>query len=135
MGGRFAEPNMSADEFKAEFEAFVLSRHHAAWTLFATTKSGHIPVGVVFAESPINAPYFLVNGMCWFPWASRRNIVEASVNFLNAIRKEMALVFYALPDHKRTYEVCAMHGIVRRVGTSYVAIPGHAAAVFETRSE
>lgn len=134
MGGRFAEQDMDADAFRAEFESFVLSSHHAAWTLFAGTKNGHIPVGVVFAAWAPNAPYMIVNGMCWFPWASRRNICESMVNFLNICRKETPLVFYALPEHKRLYEVCAMHGVVRRVGTSYVAIPGHAAAVFETRA-
>lgn len=127
------EPDLSADEFKARFEQFVVSNHHAAWTLIAPTSKGNIPVGIVLAAWAPNAPYMIVNGLCWFPWASRRNILEAIVCFLSGVRKEYQLVFYALPEHKRTYEVCAMHGVVRRVGTSFVAMPGHQAAVFETR--
>lgn len=125
---------MSADEFKMTFEAFVISSHHAAWTLIAPTKKGNIPVGIVLAAWAPNAPYMIVNGLCWFPWASKRNVLEAIICFLNGVRKEHPLVFYALPEHKRTYEVCAMHGVVRRVGTSFVAFPGQQAAVFETRA-
>lgn len=127
----FAE-GLTADEFKARFEEFVVANHHAAWTLIAPTLHGNIPVGIVLAAWAPNAPYMIVNGLCWFPWASNRNILEAIVCFLSGVRKELQLVFYALPEHKRTYEVCAMHGVVRRVGTSFVALPGRQAAVFET---
>lgn len=133
MGEAFTK-EMNADEFKKLFEMFVLSNHHAAWTLIAPTSKGNIPVGVVLAAWAPNAPYMIVNGLCWFPWASKRNVIEAIVGFLAGIRKEIQLMFYALPEHKRTYEVCAMHGVVRRVGTSFVAFPGKQAAVFETRA-
>lgn len=133
MGEAFTQ-EMSAEQFKSLFEQFVISSHHAAWTLIAPTSKGQIPVGIVLAAWAPNAPYMIVNGLCWFPWASKRNIVEAIVCFLNGVRKEFQLVFYALPEHKKTYEVCAMHGVVRRVGTSFVAFPGKQAAVFETRT-
>ena len=128
----FEGTDLTADEFKAAFEEVVITRCPATWTLFAPTSKGVMPVGIVFGAWAPNAQYIIVTGMCWFPWASKRNIVEAIVNFLNGVRREFMLVFYALPEHKRTYEVCAMHGVVRRVGTSYVAIPGHASAVFES---
>lgn len=134
MGDKFSDGLMSADEFKKEFEEAVITQFNAAWTIFANTRKGFIPVGVVFAAWAPNAPYLIVTGLCWFPWASKRNVIESIVGFLNGVRKELMLVFYALPEHKRTYEVCAMHGVVRRVGTSYVAFPGKAAAVFETRA-
>ena len=132
MGESFTQ-EMNAEDFKRLFEAFVVSNHHAAWTLLAPTAKGKIPVGIVLAAWAPNAPYMLVNGLCWFPWASKRNVIEAIVSFLNGVRKEHQLMFYALPEHKRTYEVCAMHGVIRRVGTSFVAFPGKQAAVFETR--
>lgn len=133
MGEAFTQ-EMSADQFKQLFEAFVISNHHAAWTLIAPTIKGSIPVGIVLAAWAPNAPFMVVNGACWFPWASSRNKIEAMVTFLNGIRKELQLVWYALPEHKRMYEVCAMHGIIRRVGTSFVAHPGQQTAVFETRA-
>lgn len=133
MGEAFSK-DMNAEEFKDLFESFVVQHHHAAWTLIAPTTKGRIPVGIVLAAWAPNAPYMVVNGACWFPWASRRNIIEASVAFFSGIRKELSLMFYALPEHKRAYEVCAMHGVIRRIGTSHVAIPGHQVAVFETRA-
>lgn len=126
------DPDLTAEQFRQAFEAFVVQNHHAAWILIAPTDKGKIPIGIVLAAWAPNAPYLIVNGACWFPWASKRNVLEASVCFLNGVRKEHQLVFYALPEHKRTYEVCAMHGVVRRVGTSFVAIPGKQVAVFET---
>ena len=127
-------PDLPADEFKRAFEEYVLGNFNAAWMLIAPTDKGQLPVGVVFAAWAPNAPYMIVTGMCWFPWASKRNHVEAMVCFLSGVRKEFALMFYALKEHKRLYEVCAMHGIVHRVGTSYTAIPGQSAAVFETKT-
>lgn len=131
MGEAFTQ-EMTADEFKTLFEQYVVSNHHAAWTLVASTSRGTIPVGFVLAAWAPNAPYMIVNGACWFPWASKRNIIETSVAFFNGIRKELSLMFFALPEHKRAYEACAAHGVIRRVGTSFVAIPGQQCAVFET---
>lgn len=128
------EPGKSPDEFRETIERGIVERCHAAWTLFADTKRGFIPVGIVLAAWAPNAPYLIVTGISWMPWATRRNIVECTVAFFNKTRREFSFVGYATPEHKRMYEVCAMHGIMRRVGTSYVAIPGKACAVFETRA-
>lgn len=130
----FDKRDMTAAEFKDALEQTIIAQFHAAWVLFGMTRKGFIPVGVIFAAWAPNAPFLIVSGMAWLPWASKRNIVECMVGFLSRIRMELQLQFYATPDHKRLYEICAMHGIVRRVGTSYVAIPGQSAAVFETRT-
>ena len=130
----FEGTDLNAEKFKSEFERIVVTQCPTTWVLLAKTRSGMTPMGVVFGSWAPNANYIIVSGMCWFPWASKRNIIESIVNFLNGVRKDFMLQFYALPEHKRTYEVCAMHGSVRRVGTSYVAIPGKACAVFETKA-
>jgi hypothetical protein len=126
----FEGVDLPADEFKRAFEEIVVTRCPATWVLLAKGK----PVGVVFGSWAPNAAYIIIAGMCWFPWATKRNIIETMVNFLNGVRREFMLMFYATKEHKKVYEVCAMHGTVRRVGTSYTAIPGHAACVFETRA-
>lgn len=126
--------DMTAPEFKAAFEEAVISKFHAAWTLFGMTRRGFIPCGVVFAAWAPNAPFLIVSGASWLPWASKRNIIECMVGFLSKIRLELQLQFYATQEHKRLYEVCMMHGVIRRVGTSHVAIPGQSALVFETRT-
>jgi hypothetical protein len=127
------KPGMLPEEFRESFQDFIVNKCHAAWTLFATTKRGFIPVGIVLAAWAPNAPYLIVADIAWMPWASKRNIIECTVGFFNGARRDFAFVGYALPEHKRMYEVCMMHGIMRRVGTSYVAIPGKATAVFETK--
>lgn len=134
LGEVFADGKMGADKFKEAFEQAVINGCNAAWTLFAGTGKGTIPIGIVFAAFAPGGTYMVVNGMTWFPWASPRNMIEAMVNFLNGVRKQVHLMFYATPEHRKMYEVCAMHGVVRRVGTSYVAVPGQPATVFETRA-
>lgn len=134
MGEQFADGKMTVDEFRKAFERAVIDRYHAAWTLFANTKRGFIPVGMVFASWAPNGSFLIVHGATWLPWASNRNIIESMIGFLSRIRSEFPLQFYCLAEHKRLYEVCAMHGVVRRIGTSYVAIKGKAAALFETRT-
>lgn len=134
MSDIFDDASLSPEDFKSAFSKFVTERCHAAWTLFGQTRKGFIPVGLVLASWAPNAPYLIVADISWMPWASNRNIVECTVGFFNGARKDFAFVGYAIPEHKRMYEVCMMHGIMRRVGTSYVAIPGQACAVFETKS-
>ena len=135
MGDKFSDGLMSPEEFNAEFVSAILSGGYSCWVLFSNNKHGFSPIGIVLGAEPFpGASYILINGMCWFPWASKRNIVEAMVCFLNGIRKQIPLMFFSLHEHKKLYEVCMKHGIVRRVGTSYGAIPGMPSAVFETRA-
>ena len=125
--------DLSPEQFKEAFSAFVVSSCHMAWVLLANTKNGFIPVGVILCSWAPGASYLIVLGVSWMPWATKRNIVESMTGFFSKARKEFSFMGYAVPEHKRMYEVCCMHGITRRVGTSYTAIPGKAAAVFETR--
>jgi hypothetical protein len=125
---------MTAAEFKTAFEQAIISNCHAAWVLFGQTRKGLIPVGIVLAAwSPVGK-FLIVDGAVWLPWASKRNIVECMVGFLRKVRWQYPLQFYVLPEHRRLYEICAMHGVVRRIGTSVIAIPGKQAAMFETRT-
>ena len=138
MGGAFSESEMNAEEFKTAFEAEITTRYHAAWTMFAETKRGFVPVGFVLGfyahPEPQFAPYMIVGGIVWFGWASKRNIIECTVKFFNEIRNTLPMIGYANEEHKRLYEIVAMHGIMRRVGTSHNVFDGPA-AVFETRKK
>lgn len=126
----FAE-TLSADQFKAAFEHTVLTLFPATWAVLAETHKGFMPIGFVFCSwAPLNA-YLIVMGISWCPWASKRSILEGTVAFFNSIRKEHRWMGYARPHHKRPYEVCCMHAIMRRVGTSYTVFPDAPAAVFE----
>ncbi len=125
--------SLTADKFKIAFEHSVITQYPATWVVMAQTSKGFIPVAFVFgAWAPLGA-YLIVMGISWFSWASKRNILEGTVGFFNSIRKELSVMGYANEKHKKLYEVCCMHGIMRRIGTSHVALPDGPAAVFEGR--
>lgn len=122
---------MDAAQFKSAFEMLVLTTYPATWVVSAESHKGFIPSGIVFASfAPLNA-YLIIMGITWFPWVSKRNILEGTVAFFNGVRKQLPIIGYANEEHKKLYEVCCMHGIMRRVGTSHVIFKDGPAAVFE----
>ena len=137
MAGPLAEDGLTADQFKDAFEGVVLSRYHGAWTMFAETIRGFIPVGMVFAfyshtEHHLS-PFMIVGDIVWMPWATPRNKIESAVNFFNIIRGDIPMVDYAYGEtNKRFFEAVMRHGIVRRVGTTYNIVRGEPVAIFET---
>jgi len=140
MAGPFAQTHMTPDEFDVAFQATVTTRYHGAWTLFAETKRGYVPVGLVMAfyshAEQALSPFMIIGDIVWFPWASPRNRIEAAVNFFNIMRKQIPMMDYAHGDeNRRFFEMMAKHGIVRRVGTTLNVVKGEPTAIFETRVE
>lgn len=140
MAGPFADPGMDAKTFKAVFEATVMARYHGAWTLFAHTAKGFLPVGMVFAfyshAEHALSPFMIIGDIVWFPWASRRNRVEAAVNFLSIVRKSVPLMDYAHGEiNKRFWDVMCAHAVCRRVGTTMNVVKGQPVAIYETRTD
>lgn len=133
MGEAFAETGMDAAAFNSAFESSV-EKFSEGWMICADTPKGFIPCGAVFGKFDQILPFMIVAGVVWFPWASRRNVIEGSVTFFHSVRKAYPTMLFATEQHKRLYEIVCMHGIMRRVGTSHVAFPGQQAAVFETRA-
>jgi hypothetical protein len=118
---------LDAAAFKSAFEIYVLSNASAAWTIIADK-----PIGFIFGGwAPQNA-YMIIIGIVWFPWASRRRIIEGTVTFFNRIRKELPYMGFASDEHKPLYDTCCAHGIMQRVGTSHSM--GKRLAVFEGRN-
>lgn len=138
MGDVFADASLDPDEFNEAFSAELENNYYGAWTLFAETKRGFLPIGMVFVfpshPNPEMAPFAIIGDMIWFPWASTRNKIESTVRWINDTRKEVPLVEYASLEHKGFFEVMAKHGIMRRVGTSHNVYPGQPTSVFETRA-
>ena len=126
--------DLSPADFSEQFRALVHHNFHAVWVVYGETKKGFLPIAYVFAVWLPHWPILSCTGAIYMPWASHRNIIEAAVYFTNEVRKEVSMVGYALPEHKRLYEICAMHGAIRRVGTSHNLVPGKPVAIFETRN-
>lgn len=133
MGSAFADVEMTPEQFNATFD-FAALHYSEGWIVLTETGKGFIPSGVVLGKLDLILPFMIIAGIAWFPWASKRNILEGTVAFFDALRRQRQWIGFAAGEHKRLYEVCCMHGIMRRVGTSQVAIPGSAAAVFEARA-
>lgn len=132
MGSAFAAVDMTPDQFKEAFDT-AAQFYSEGWIVLTETRQGFIPSGVVLGKLDPLLPFMIVGGIAWFPWATRRNVVEGTVAFFDAIRRQMPCMGFAADEHKRLYEICCMHGIMRRVGTSQITMPGRSAAVFETR--
>lgn len=122
---------LDAPAFKRAFEEFVLSNAHAAWVVVSHTKNGFIPIGLVMGGWAPQAAFMVIVGIVWFPWASKRNILEGSVGFFNELRKQFKWMGFAKYEHKPIYDVCCAHGVMRRVGTVHM---NEAAAVYEGRN-
>ena len=138
MAAPFDELGMSADEFNIAFQTIVLIRYHGAWTLFAETKKGFLPVGMVLAfhshSDPALSPFMIVGDIVWFPWARARNKIEAAVHFFKTIGPTIPMVDYAHGEtNRKFFEMICQHGVMRRVGTTFNVIKGEPVAVFETR--
>lgn len=130
LGDAFPE-GMDATAFREQFDKLAGGLSEG-WLISAETRKGYRPAGAIFGSvAPLGA-YMVIVGGVWFPWATRRNILEGTVAFLNTVRR-LPVVLYATEEHKRLYEVCCMHGVIRRVGTSFVVFPGRQAAMYETR--
>jgi hypothetical protein len=121
---------MDAASFKAEFEKFVLTNTHAAWTILSQTKQGFIPTGMVLGQW--GPSFMFISAIEWFPWASCRNIIEGTVYFFNSLRKQFPVFGFANEEHKPLYETCCAHGIMYRVGSSHSL--GEKMTVFEVRT-
>ncbi len=121
--------DLDAASFKAEFEQFVLTRAHAAWTVSTDTKKGFIPAGIALGQW--GPSFMFISAIEWFPWATCRNIVEGTVYFFDNLRKQFPVMGLANDQHKPLYEACMMHGIIHRIGTSHSM--GEKMTLFETR--
>lgn len=138
MGGDFVSGEMTAAEFAQRFEQEIIGNYAGAWTLFAETKRGAIPVGLALGfyshPNPKLAPFMIVGDLIWFPWSTHRNRIESAVNFFHRIRATVPMVEYARGEYKRFFEMICQHGVMRRIGTTHNVYPNEAVAVYETRA-
>lgn len=138
MAGPLAGDDLTAEQFNETFQQVVVDRYSGAWTLFAETRRGFLPVGMVFAfyshKEPSFSPFMIVGDLVWFPWASARNRIESAVNFFEVIRHSIPMMDYAHGDtNRRFFDMICQHGVMRRVGTTFNVVKGEPCAVYETR--
>lgn len=127
------DDNLTSGEFQETFEP-VISLFDAAWVVECKVGGQMIPCALyVGTWHPYLEDVMFIALNTWFPWASKRNVIEGSVKFFNDMRKKIAFMGYASKEHKRLYEIISQHGIMRRIGTTHNVYDGQPAALFETR--
>lgn len=136
LGGSFEKDGLSEADFGEAVESEIEGNYDAIWALLAKTRGRMVPVGFVFGfwAHPKIPPFMHVGDMIWMPWATRRNIVEASVHFFNRIRREIKLIEYARIKDKKFFQMLCDHGIMRHVGVSHVIYENEPAHIFETKA-
>lgn len=123
-------PGLSATEFKSQFEQFIIGNTTGTWTIIAETKDGFRPVAIATGNA---TPVFMfLSAIVWFPWASKRNIIEGVVALCSKLRKQFPVFGFVPEENKKVWEAAAMHGIVHRIGTSHSL--GEKMTVWEARS-
>lgn len=124
--------NLSVDEFKEEF-ALTASQYNTMHVLEGKTPKGFMPFGIIFGVYP--GPFLLINpdDILWFPWASKRNIIEGAVKFINKLRDEINIVFYVSMKDKKFAEHINRHGITRKVGHLHDIYEGEPAVQFQSK--
>lgn len=106
------------------------------YTLFAPLyeESHHrgekVPIGLVGAN--FNQHRMEVHAV-WLPWASRRNILEASLKFLNFMRARHLVLIFVRKETRHFFEHLCRYGVLRNVGVIDDYWAGASAWVFHTR--
>ena len=131
-------PQEFIDAFLDQIERLGLSH---GWTFLAPSKSGYMPVGFAWAWS--RGRVIEIADIIWFPWASSRNILESTANFMNSMRKmapnpmkpEQKFLIWeqARMKDKKFFETMCRLGIMRRVGHVHGLYSEGPAVMFETR--
>jgi len=127
------EEGLTPVEFQSLMSDHLAETYDEAYVVEAPTKSGKIPVGIIFGK--YMGPFLSPIGTTWFSWASKRNIVESLVAFVNEIRKDNLLVGFYKNEEKSILEYMARHGIIRRVGKVSGVYEGEEALMFQSRGE
>lgn len=129
------ETENDPEAFTEAFGNHIAERFQTAFTMLATPPGKNtMPVGVVFGILPFHGqPVMWFGDFIWFPWASRRNKLEAAVHFLNQMRKQYCMIGFCEPEAIRFFEHICRYGVLRRAGTVFDMLEEGARGIFQTR--
>lgn len=123
---------VTPEEFRLWFSD-LKAQFDKGWIVEAPTSRGIMPVGSVFGVS--TGHYFEASHVIWFPWATARNKLEATVSFFNKLRNEMLILFHCPKEERRFFEKVSDHGVLRKVGHIHDLYDGEPAVQFQTRAK
>lgn len=114
---------LTNEEFRVLFTEFFRGREHYILTARASafkTMDGQVPVALVDTNPE---DHRMVLRVMWFPWASPRNRIEATVRFLDDHRKERLILIFDDEKSHRFFIRMAQYGILKRIGPASGPIP------------
>lgn len=83
------------------------------WVLEVPAENGLRPVGIVVADFR-----FMGNGIephvDWFPWATARNRLEASLTYLKEVGKRYKVFIYATAPNQRFWEHVHRYNVLKK---------------------
>jgi len=130
FGNEFGD-DLDSETFPAAFYERIPDGA-GVWVLFAPTIRDDAPVGVAIGLRG-HWEHHVWPHVVWFPWASARNKLEATVLFLNVQRREYKMIIAPTFEDKDFFVRVCRYGVLRRVGTSY-NWSSEDAVLFETRN-
>lgn len=123
------------EAFSEAFGAHIAQRFQLAFTMLATPPSRDtMPVGVVFGILPFYGQNVMWMGdFLWFPWASKRNKLEAAVHLFNQMRKRYTCIGFCEPVAIPFFEHICRYGVMRRAGTMFDMFEEGPRGIYQTR--
>ena len=111
------------EEFRALFgEIFRTEEYYILTAKTSAFKSldGQVPVGLVQTNPK---DHRMIPRIMWFPWASPRNKIEATVRFLDDHRKEKLILIFDDEKSHQFFVRMAQYGILKRIGPASGPLP------------
>ena len=136
--GDYMPDGLDPQSFGSMFELFLLDAGLDCYIMSAHNKDGLKPVGVVLVWK--RGRLMEIYRFIWFEWATKRNILETSLNFVNQFRstvheptgKKHKLIGFVEQDNISLYEHLIKYKVLRRIGKSYDFFNDSPAMVYET---
>ena len=114
---------LTNEEFRALFTELFRTGEYAVLTAMASAfrkMDAQVPVGLVDLNSE---GHRMVPRVMWFPWASPRNKIEATVKFLDDHRKDRLVLIYDNEKSHLFFVRMARYGLLKRIGPASAEIP------------
>lgn len=121
--------DLTPDEFVFEMSEEI-GRVDKTYLAVGKTRRGEIPIGVSIVNE--NGHLLEVHAV-WFPWASNRNVMEATARFLDEQRRHFTVLMPTLKQYRDNLAYHGRLGLVRSVGKIERYFPdGQTAYLFQT---
>ena len=138
LNGGFID-GLTKDRLSELLENYISDNNLTPFSIFANIDGKKRIIGIALFF--IRGRLMETSDIIWFPWATKRLILEGYVNFVNSIRKQSnndmgqkyVIIEYAQEKDVKFFDHVCSYGIMRRVGTSYELYHNEKCCIYESR--